>query len=364
MQIPIVALKNLIPQKVIDEVGEILRSGYWADGPNVHKLEKEFANYCGTKFCRAVSNGTTALMTIMGALGLGPGDEVIIPSFSFIATANCIKSVGATPIFAEIDPKTFTLDPDSAESKITERTKAIMPVHLYGLCADMKRFSELCEQKSLFLLEDAAQAHGSAIDNKKAGSFGAVGAFSLYPTKNMFSGGEGGLITTDNEELYEKIKLYVNHGQSQKYIHTAIGYNFRMAEVIGAVSLYALEKLDIRNGKRQKNAEYLSNSLKDLESMQTPFIPEGYSHVYHQYTIKTEQREQIIAALVKEKIGYGIHYKTPIHQQPYYKDNSKEKTILEITDKTAEQVLSLPIHPEVSEEQIKFLSETIEKAVK
>ena len=360
MQIPIVKLA--IPEQVITTVGEVLRSGRWADGSHVHQLEADFAKYCGTSYCRGVSNGTAALMTIMGALGLGPGDEVIVPSFSFIATANCVKSVGATPIFAEIDPITFNMDPEDVRSKMTSKTKAIMPVHLYGLCADMTAYQEICEEKDLYLIEDACQAHGAAIGENKSGSFGVAAAFSLYPTKNMFAGGEGGLITTNDEELYEKIKLYMNHGASKRYHHTALGFNFRMAEVNAVVAQYALDNLDQWNGKRQKNARYLNERLKNVTGLSTPTRPDNYNHVYHQYTLKIneiEKRNKLVAKFQAEKIGYGIHYAIPIHKQEYYQQNGYSSVVLPISQQICGQVISLPIHHLLTEGQLAFLADTI-----
>jgi dTDP-4-amino-4,6-dideoxygalactose transaminase len=356
MDIPVVNLT--LPDEVLDNARRVLASGMWVDGNEVHALEHEFAEYCGVKFCRAVSNGTTALMTIAGALGLNPGDEVIVPSFTFIATANCVKFLGAKPVFAEINPATFTIDPEDVRKKITSNTKAVLPVHLYGLCAEMPALQEICTENNLLLIEDAAQAHGSAINNQKSGSFGIANAFSLYPTKNMYSGAEGGLITTNEEELYEKIKLFMNHGQAQKYIHTALGFNFRMAEINACIARYALSQLDDWNAKRRENASYLSENLNGVGDIIVPFVPEGYTHVYHQYTIRSGQRDKIAEALKENHIGFGIHYATPVHLQPYYQSLGYEDS-LPITEQICHEVISIPVHPALTEDQLAFLVQTI-----
>jgi len=355
MRVPIVELQDIIPEKILHEVSHVLKSGYWADGSHVKELEQQFAEYCGVKYCRAVNNGTGGLMAMMMALGIGPGDEVIIPSFSFIATANCIKFTGATPVFAEIDPVTFTLDPTKIKSLITEKTKAIMPVHLYGLCADMKHLGEICDRRGLALLEDAAQAHGASIGASKAGTFGKMAVFSLYPTKNMFAGGEGGLITTDDEAVFEKIKLLVNHGQSHKYLHTDLGFNFRMPEINAVVAKYSLSQLETWTRQRNGNAARLLEGLEGVGGITLPTTPPGYRHVYHQFTIKTEGRTDLIQKLQEGGIGYGIHYGLPIHLQPYYLNQHLHHVDLTLTEKIAKQVLSLPIHQRLTEEQIDFV---------
>jgi dTDP-4-amino-4,6-dideoxygalactose transaminase len=360
MKVPIISLT--LPDEVIQQVNEILRSGMWVDGAHVASLEREFAQFCQTKFCRAVSSGTDALMAMMAVADFGPGDQIIVPSFSFIATANCLKFTGATPVFADIDPITFTIDPNDVEKKITPHTKAIMPVHIYGLCADMKNLQTLCKEKNLILMEDAAQAHGAEIQGKKSGSFGLAGGFSLYPTKNMFTAGEGGLITTDNEEFYNKTRLFVNHGQAKKYYHTDIGYNFRLSEINAVIAQYSLKTLNERNQKRITNAKILSDLLNSCPNITLPTVPSGYVHVYHQYTIRSPNREKIIGALQKNDIGFGIHYGTPIHLQPFYQIKGIHYNLPE-TERAAKEVLSLPAHSDINEEQLHFVADTIKKAL-
>jgi len=361
MKVPIVDLKNVVPKKTIESVEEVIKSGYWVDGPQVKKLEADFANFCGVQYCRALCNGTAALMTLMASLDLASGDEVIVPSFTFIATANSVNFTDAKPVFADVSEDTFTIDPESIKNKITPHTKAIMPVHLFGLCANMKAIKEICEDHDIKLIEDAAQAHGAKINDKRSGSFGYGAGFSLYPTKNMFAGGEGGLITTNDEELFKKVNLIMNHGQSKKYYHTRLGYNFRLAEINGVLARYSLNKIEEWNEKRRENAEYLTKKLDNVDQIELPTIPNGYRHVYHQYTIKVKAslRQKVINALEHNDIGYGIHYAIPIHQQPYYKDLGYDKINLPITERLAEEVLSLPIHPLLEKIQLDFVAKTI-----
>jgi dTDP-4-amino-4,6-dideoxygalactose transaminase len=358
MKVPIVQLE--LPEDVLNDAKEVLKSGMWAAGKPVHQLEEEFANYCGAKYCKAVNNGTAALLAIFNSLQLKPGDEVIIPSFSFIATANCLLPFGLKPVFADIERNSYNISIDSIKDKITEKTKAIMPVHLYGLCADMTEIAEIATVRGIHVIEDACQAHGAELNGIKAGNLGEIAAFSLYPTKNMFCGGEGGLITTNNEKFYESVRLFADHGQSKKYHHTQLGYNFRMGSVNGLIASYSLKILDDNIIKRNENARIYNELLSDTKGIALPIHPENKKHVYHQYTIRTTKRDKLIEVLRKEQIGFGIHYQIPIHMQDYY-INKGYKISLPETEKACREVLSLPVHSLLHEEQIKFVAETIRK---
>ncbi len=359
MKIP--AVKLILPDEVIEQVSKVLASGNWIDGKMVKKLEKEWADYCGVKYCRAVSSGTSGLLSVLSSLDLKAGDEVIVPSFSFIATANSVLFTEAKPVFADIDPTTFNLNPDSVLEKITKKTKAIMPVHLFGLCAEMDRLHEICEDMDLFLIEDACQAHGAEYRSEKAGSLGLAGVFSLYPTKNMYCGGEGGLITTNDEDFYEKICEFMNHGQKAKYQHESLGYNFRLQETNAVVARYALENLDAWNAQRQENAAFYNKSFQDIEGISNPIAPEYCKHVYHQYTIQVDNRDTLVGKFQENNIGFGIHYNTPIHLQPYYQSlNYQDK--LPVTEECAEKVISLPNHPFMIEEEKEEVASVVQSA--
>ncbi|OLS16118.1 MAG: glutamine--scyllo-inositol transaminase [Promethearchaeota archaeon CR_4] len=351
-------LAGMIPPPVLAQVQESLSSGMWADSKHVHELEEAFAKYIGVKFCRAVSNGTTALVAMVCAAGLKAGDEVIVPSFSFIASANCLLAAGAKPKFVDIDAATFNLDPSHISKAITPKTKAILPVHLYGLCADMDPIREIAEKHHLVVLEDACQAHGAIYKGKKAGNLSLAGGFSLYPTKNMICGGEGGLVTTNDEAFINKVRLYVNHGQAAKYTHTALGFNFRLHEVAGVVAKYSLSVLDENNRKRAVIAKQYSEELGKVSQIKIPTIPTGRTHVFHQYTIRAQRRDQLAEHLQNNDIGYGIHYGIPIHMQPFYK-NMGNIPSLPVSEQVAKEVISLPVHPFLTVEQVDFVIATI-----
>ncbi len=347
--------KPLIGAEEKQAVLEVLDSGILAQGPRTKAFEEAFAAMCGTKYAVATSSGTTALHTALLANGLGPGDEVITSPFTFIASANSILFTGARPVFVDIDPRTFNLDPHQVEAAITPQTKALLPVHLFGLMADMPALTELAARHGLAIIEDACQAHGAALNGKRAGSFGC-GTFSLYPTKNMTSA-EGGMITTNDDTLAEKARLIRQHGMRRRYYHDEIGFNFRMTDVHAAIGLAQLKKLDKFNALRQANARYLSANLKGVS---VPYVPEGYEHVYHQYTVRVPegQREALRAYLQENGIGSEVYYSVPVHQQAVYKNLGYE-LILSTSEKAAREVLSLPVHPALSQSDL----ETIVQAV-
>ncbi|MDP8287146.1 MAG: DegT/DnrJ/EryC1/StrS family aminotransferase [Candidatus Electryonea clarkiae] len=324
-------------------VMEVLDSGMLAQGPRVKAFEEAFAEFCGVKHAIATTSGTTALHTALLANKIGPGDEVITSPFTFIASANSILFVGAKPVFIDIDPETFNLAVDLIEGAITPKTKAIMPVHLFGLCAEIDQIMALAEKHYLVVIEDACQSHGASFQGKKAGAFG-TGTFSFYPTKNMTSG-EGGMITTDDQGIADDARVIRQHGMRRRYYHDELGYNFRMTDVLAAIGYEQLKKLPGFNKKRQENAAYLTDHLS--EKITTPIVPEGYQHVFHQYTIRVSggKRDAFIEYLREHEIGSGVYYPVPIHKQTYYmNDLGYNQTLLE-AELAAEEVVSLPIHP-------------------
>jgi perosamine synthetase len=334
---------------------EVLDSGHLAQGAQVAAFEEAFAHYHGVRHGVAISNGTAALVAIMYAHGIGPGDEVIVPAFSFFATASCVMAVGARPIFADIDPDTYCLSPAAAAACITPRTAAIMPVHLYGQPADMRGFEALCKQHNLLLLEDAAQAHGAAIDGHYIGTWGSA-AFSFYATKNMMTG-EGGMVLTNDEAIARKVRMYINQGMSRQYQHEIVGYNFRMTNIAGAIGLAQLKRLPEWTERRRQNAAYFDQHLKTVK---TPVVGAGMTHVYHQYTVRVAEgvdRDEAVRKLQAQGIGVRLYYPAPIYRQPAL--SGYEDVYLEVTEQATREVFSLPVHPKLSQDDLAYIVEGV-----
>lgn len=337
--------RPLLGEEEYSAVAGVLASGQLAQGECVATFERRFAARCRVREAVAVSSGTAALHLALLAHGIGPGDEVITTPFSFAATANVIRLVGATPVFADIEADTYNIDPAAVEAAITPRTRAILPVHLYGNPCDMHRLGALARRHHLTIIEDACQAHGAAIDGQPVGSFG-TGCFSFYSTKNMTMG-EGGIVTTDDHAIADRVRLLRSHGQRERYHHVALGYNLRLTELQAALGLVQLDKLECFTAQRIANATYLSSRLG--ERVQPPAVRPGYRHVYHQYTIRVPggQRDHWLRALHERGVGTAIHYPCPIHQQPAYRDHYGGES-LPTAEAAAREVLSLPVHPALS----------------
>jgi len=340
-------------------VKEVLESGIVASGPRTQTFEKEFAEYIGVDHAVAVTNGTVALDVSLKALELGPGDEVITSAFSFVASGNCILIQKAKPVFADINPKTFNIEPSDVAEKITSKTKAIIPVHMFGQPAEMNVLKEIAEDKGIWLVEDAAQAHGAEYTGQKAGTIGEVGCFSFYATKNMTMG-EGGMITTNNEKLAAKMRSLINHGQSRKYHHDTLGYNYRMTDLSAAIGLVQLKKLDGFNMKRRENAALLSNGISNIKGLAAPYVDKNVKHVFHQYAIRVEDsyplsRDELSVHLTEECIGNAIHYPIPIYRQPLYLKLGYGEQKCPNTEDTCRKILSLPVHPKVNSEDIEYM---------
>ncbi len=339
--------KPIISDEEIEAVTEVLKSGMLAQGSKVEEFQNEFAKYSEAKYGIATSSGTTALHTALVAAGVEKGDEVITTPFTFAATSNSILYSDAIPVYSDINPKTFNLDPEKIEEKITDKTKAILPVHLYGQPADMDPILEIAEKHDLKVIEDAAQAHGSTYKNKKIGSIGDLGCFSFYPTKNMTTG-EGGMVTTNSEELEEKSAMIRAHGESKRYEQSLLGYNYRMTDIAASIGLVQLKHIDEFNEKRNENASYLSEGLADVNGITTPEVDENVTHVFHQYTIRvSKDRDTFKQYLTDNGIGTGVHYPIVLYKQPYYqklgiKGNCPEAEL------AANQVISLPVHPSLT----------------
>lgn len=347
-------------EKERNAVLDVLDSGNLAAGEEVSAFEQAFAEFCGAEYAVATTNGTTALHTALVAAGIGEGDTVITTPFSFVATANVIRFVGAEPVFADVDPSTFILDPDAVEERIREEgdVDAIMPVHLYALAADMDRFRELGERYDATIIEDAAQAHGAEDHGESVGTLGDVACFSFYPTKNMTSG-EGGMITTDDEEIAAAAAQFTNHGRSEGgygYEHTDVGHNFRMTNIAAAIGRHQLPRLPGFVEDRRENADRLTELLAGTGVI-TPTEPDGKRHAYHQYTIRCGNRDAVHEALEEAGIGAGIYYPTPIHQLAAYDGYDVSLPIAEALSK---QVLSLPVYPSLSASDIDRIGETVQ----
>jgi perosamine synthetase len=348
------AAKPVIGEEEIEAAVRVLRSGMVVQGPEVAAFEEEFAELVGGRHCVAVNSGTSALLLALHALEIGPGDEVIVPSFTFAATANAVALVGATPVFADVDPDTFDLDPDSVAAAIGPKTAAIMPVHLYGHPAEMGRINELAVQHSLAVLEDAAQAHGATLHGVQVGSLGDAACFSFYPTKNMHSL-EGGMVVTSDEEAARRIRLLRNQGMEQRYANEIVGYNVRLTDVAAAIGRVQLRKLVGWNEGRQANAAKLDAGLSgNAIGLRTPHVADGATHVYHQYTVRVPSghspggnRDALQAHLKENQVGSAVYYPTPVHKLAPFADAPDEG--LDVTNQLAEEVLSLPVHPSLTD---------------
>lgn len=343
-----------VGEGAFEAVSRVLKSGRYILGEETKNFEKEFAQKLGARYAVAVSSGTAALYLSMIACDLGKGDEVIVPSFSFIASASPIVDVGAKPVFCDVDVETLTIDPRDFKRKITDRTKAVVPVHLFGHPANMDEISEIAEEHSLKIIEDCAQSHGSMIGEKFAGSFGTASCYSFYPSKNMTVYGDGGMITTNDPAIAEEVQLLRNHGRTEKYLHAKLGFNFRLSEIAAALGRYQLGKLDSFNKARRKAATFYDNELSDYVT--TPTETPGSHHVYHMYVIRTKHRDNLREFLSVRGIETGIHYPIPIHLQPAFKTISPSKQ-LPITERECTKVLSLPISPTITSDSLQFVAD-------
>lgn len=353
--------KPLIGEEEKNRVLEVMDSGMLAHGKYVEDFENDFARYCSSDYAVATTSGTTAIFLALAALGLKPGDEVITTPFTFIATASPIKMLGAKPVFVDIDPDTFNIDPSKIAEKINDKTKGIIPVHLYGLSADMDPILKLARENDLFVLEDACQAHGAEYKGKKVGTMGTVASFSFYPTKNMTTG-EGGMNTTNDKELADNMRTLRNHGQGKRYDYVTLGYNLRMTNISAAIGIEQLKKLEGFIEMRRQNAKLLTDLLGD--AVETPVEPKGYRHVYHQYTIKLPEgvkRDGVLEYLRQKGVGFGIYYPKPLYE--YSPMSDAVDGPLPVSSDCAKRVISLPVHPALSEDDIHVVASVLREAL-
>jgi len=344
--------KNLIDKAL----NRVCGSGRFILGREVSKFEADFSSYIGTSYTIGVGNGLEALQISLMALDIGPGDEVITTSLSAVATALSIKAVGAKPIFADID-EYYHIDPDSIEKNITPKTKAIIPVHLYGQAANMKKIMEIAKKYKLHVIEDCAQAHGAKFNKRKVGTFGIFGCFSFYPTKNLGAFGDGGAIVTNDEKLATKCQMLRNYGQKNRYEHELPGINSRLDEMQAAILSVLLPFLDKNNKKRTKNAEFYCKQLNDLKEIRLPKIREKAEHIFHLFVIESENRDKLQEFLKQKGIDSLIHYPIPIHKQKCFAEYNNISLIK--TESKTSKILSLPIYPDLKKEEIKLICKTI-----
>ena len=328
-------------------------------GPNVHAFEDEVSSYLNISHSVSCASGTDALHLALSALGLGPGDEVITPSFTFAATAEAIKYVNATPVFVDIDETTLNIDPSCIQKAITEKTRAIIAVHLFGLPADLDAIKSIIGQKDIYLVEDCAQSFGAKYKNEMTGTIGDIGCFSFFPSKNLGCYGDGGMICTSNDSIYEKLKLLRNHGSPKRYEHTIIGYNSRLDEIQAAILRIKLKRIDEYNARRHENANNYSARLNSL-GITTPHEDVNSNHVYHQYTLTSPTRDNISSALSNDNIASAIYYPKGLHQ-PLAFSNDAQQPSLPVTELISSQCLSLPMYPELNNKQIARIVDNIKE---
>lgn len=360
MNIPLV--KVYIDDDIKKTVLEVLDSGWYILHEKVREFEKKFADFCGVKNTICVSSGTAAIFLSLLALDIKRGDEVIIPSFSFISTATSVIATGAKPVFVDIDTKTYTINPEKIRKAVSKRTKAIMPVHLYGHPANMNPILETAEENDLFVIEDACQAHGAEYKGKRAGGIGHVACFSFYPSKNMTVCGDGGAVVTNDEVIAEKVRKLRDHGRVDKYVFDLMGYNLRFNEIQAAIGIKQLERLPKWNETRRKIAKIYSEALESV--VITPVEEPWARHVYHVYVIRNEKRDKLMEYLKRCGISTLVHYPIPIHKQPAITGILGIQPELKNTEKIAREVLSIPMHPKLTRDEVEYVSSKITEFVK
>lgn len=344
-------------------VKEVIDSGAFAGGPFVEKFERDFAAYCGARHAIGVGSGTDALWLALLARGVGNGDEVITVASTFMATAEAITYCGARPVFVDVNENTYTMDPAGLEAAVGPRTKAIIPVHLFGQPADMDPILEFARKHKLSVIEDAAQAHGAKYKGRTAGTLGDAGCFSFYPSKNLGALGEAGAIVTDNPELEEKLRILRDHGQVRKYRHDLVGWNCRMDGIQGAVLSVKLRFLDDGNSRRRAHALQYNRAFAGLGEVVTPVEAPYARHVYHVYAIRVEERDEVLQALQEKGIQCGVHYPVPIHLQKAYQKLGCKPGSLPVSERIARELISLPMFPELTEAQIAAVARGVGEAV-
>jgi len=356
--------KPVFPEETLHEISKVLESGILCQGSKTAQFEEEFKKKVGAKHAYAVSSGTAALHVAYMSV-LKPGDEVIVPTFTFIATASTVVFSGGRPVFADIDDETLTIDPDDVTEKITRKTKAIAPVHLFGNAADMNALAETAEDSNLYLVNDAAQAHGTRIDGRDVGSFDHINCYSFYPTKTMTTG-EGGIVTTNDKELYEKGRLIRNHGQESQYLHTTLGLNYRLTEIAAVIGLGQLKMFDEFLAKRRRNAKVLTDGIGRIPGLKPQKTEKGADHSYSYYTAIMDlakfkcSRDEFIKALRAENIDCMVYYPIPLTRQPALQKYAR-RSHCPVAEEASGKVFSIPVHPSLTEEDLSKIVTALEK---
>lgn len=366
MQVPLLDLKAQyakIKNDVLKAIGEVLDSQICIGGPKVAELEKKVAELSGCKYAIGVSSGTDALLASLMSLGVGNGDEVITTPFTFFATAGCIARLGAKPVFVDVDPKTYNINPAFIEKAVTKKTKAIMPVHLYGQMADMDVIMAIAKKHNLAVIEDAAQAIGSIYKGKRAGSIGTCGCFSFFPSKNLGGIGDGGMIVCNDEKLAAKMKIMRDHGQNPTYYYNFVGGNFRLDPIQAAALLVKLPYLEDWSAARRKNAEYYNKKFFGT-TVKIPYISSDCLTIYNQYVIRVSNRESVVKSLKEKGVGCAIYYPLPLHLQECFSNLGFKKGAFPESEKAANEVLALPVYPELTDQMKDYVVESILEAIK
>jgi dTDP-4-amino-4,6-dideoxygalactose transaminase len=366
MKVPFLDLKSHhapLRGEIDRALQEVIDGGVFASGPFVAQFEADFAAHCDCLHAIGVGSGTEALWLTLLGLGVGPGDEVITVPNTFIATAEAITYCGARPVFVDVDERTYTMDPAALGEALTSRTKALIPVHLFGQPADMDPIRDFASEHSLFVVEDACQAHGAEYQGRKAGTLGDAACFSFYPGKNLGAFGEAGAVVTNNAELRDKIRILRDHGQVRKYHHRMIGWNCRMDGIQGAVLRIKLRHLERGNQLRRSHAAHYDRALDSIEEVIIPARTPGTRHVYHIYAIRVQDRDQVMRFLAEKGIECGVHYPVPIHLQEAYRSLGYERGDLPISERCAKEFLSLPMFPELTPAQVKMVVQGVKEAV-
>lgn len=364
--IPLLDLKRQyasLRDEVQEALAEVFESQQFILGPQLQALESEIAACVGTRFAVGVGSGTDALLLALRAAGIGNGDEVIVPAFSFFATAECVSLLGATPVFADIEPRTFNLDPESAAARITPRTRAVIPVHLYGQATDMDPILELGRRHNMRVIEDNAQAIGAGYRGRRTGALGDAGCLSFYPSKNLGGWGDGGMVTTDSEAIAQRIRSLRDHGATHKYRSQEIGWNSRLDEIQAAVLRVKLRRLRSWNEQRRRHAAAYDALLQAIPGVVTPAVSPGGEHVFHQYTVRVPRRDQVQKALAARGIATAVYYPLPLHLQPAYAALHCQPGSLPQAERACAEVLSLPIYPELSAEDIARVAAALSEAL-